>query len=53
MLSENDFLWKILPAILAKILPFRAKLSGKYRRFNVIDGSIEMLKNSSISKNFN
>ena len=34
------------------ILPLKSKLSGKFQRFNAIDGSIEMLKNNSISKKF-
>ena len=38
---------------LATILPLKSKLSEKFQRFNVIDGNIEMLKNSWISKNFN
>ena len=55
--------WKVLgyPALLllwfinfkrylAALLLLKSKLSGKYQRFNVIDGSIEMLKNSWISK---
>ena len=29
---------------LATILPFKSKLSGKFQRFNAIDGSIDMLK---------
>ena len=32
------------------ILPLKSKLSGQFQRFNVIYGSIEMLKNSWISK---
>ena len=35
---------------LATTLPLKSKLSGKSQRFNAIDGSIEMLKNSWISK---
>ena len=35
---------------LATILPLKSKLSGKFERFNAIGGSIEMLKNSWISK---
>ena len=31
---------------LAAILPFKSKLSTKFQRFNAIDKSIEMLKNS-------
>ena len=31
----------------------KSKLSGKFQRFNIIDKSIEILKNSWISKNFN
>ena len=31
---------------LATILPLKSKLSGQFRRFNTIDGSIIMLKNS-------
>ena len=38
---------------LATILPLKFKLSGKFQRFNTVDGSTEMLKNSWISKNFN
>ena len=30
----------------AKILPLKSKLSGKFQRFNAIDRSIEMLQNS-------
>ena len=33
--------------------PLKSKLSGKFQGFNVIYESIEMLKNSWISKNFN
>ena len=29
---------------LSTILPFKSRLSGKFQRFNAIDGSIEMLK---------
>ena len=36
---------------LHQILPLMSKLSGKFHRFSAIDGSIEMLKNGSISKN--
>ena len=35
---------------LATTLPLKSKLSGKFQRFNAVDGSIEMLKNSWISK---
>ena len=28
------------------ILTLKSKLSGKFQRFNAIDGSVEMLKNS-------
>ena len=38
---------------LATILPLKPKLSGKIKRFNAIDESIEMLRNSWISKIFN
>ena len=38
---------------LATILPLKSKLPGQFWRLNVIDGSIKMLKNSGISKNFN
>ena len=31
---------------LVTILPLKAKLSGKFQRFNAINGSIEMLKSS-------
>ena len=34
------------------ILPLKFKLSGKFQRFNTADGSIEMLKNNWILKNF-
>ena len=43
----------LLKKNLATILPLRSKLFGKFHCFNVIDGSIEMLKNSWISKNSN
>ena len=36
---------------LYQILPLISKLSGKFHRFSAIDGSIEMLKNGSYSKN--
>ena len=29
---------------LATLLPLKSKLSGKFERFNAIDGSIKMLK---------
>ena len=35
---------------LVTILPLKFKLSGKFQRFNAIERSIEMLKNSWISK---
>ena len=35
---------------LATILPLKSKLSGKFERFNAIDGSIQMLKNSCVPK---
>ena len=38
---------------LVTILPLKSKLSGKFQRFNVIDGNMEMMKNNWISKNFN
>ena len=38
---------------LAVILPLKSKFSEKLQRFNAIDGSIEMLNNIWISKNFN
>ena len=38
---------------LATVLPLASKLSGKFQRFNAIDGSTEMLKKSWISKYFN
>ena len=38
---------------LVRIIPLESKLSEKFHCFNAIDGSIEMLKNCSISKNFN
>ena len=31
---------------LATILPLQSNLSGKFQRFNAIDGSLKMLKNS-------
>ena len=37
---------------LAVILPLQSKFFENFRRFNAIDESIEMLKNSWISKNF-
>ena len=44
---------KILERKLATILLLNFNLSGKFQRFNDIGGSIKMLKNSWISKNFN
>ena len=38
---------------LATSSPLTSKLSGKFQCFNAMDGSIEMLKNRWISKNFN
>ena len=38
---------------LATILPLKFKLPGKPQRFNAIDGSIKIQKNSWISKNSN
>ena len=35
---------------LAAILTLKSKLSGKFQRFNAIDGSTEVLKNSCVSK---
>ena len=35
---------------LATILPLKSKMSEKFQRFNAIDRSIEMLKNSWIFK---
>ena len=35
------------------ILPLKSKLSGKFQRFNAIDRSIKILKNSWIFKNIN
>ena len=37
---------------LATILPLKSKLSGKSHRFNALNGGINMLKNSWISKSF-
>ena len=37
----------------SQILPLKSKLSRKIQRFDVKDGSIEMLKNNWISKIFN
>ena len=31
---------------LATIIPLKSKLSGKFHCFNVIDGNIEIVKNS-------
>ena len=31
---------------LARILPLKSKLPGKFQCFHAIDGSVEMLKNS-------
>ena len=36
----------------ARVLPLRSKLSGKFQRFNAVNGSMEMLINSWISKKF-
>ena len=41
---------RLLMRNLAIILPLKFKLSGKFQCFNAIDGTIEMLKNSWISK---
>ena len=38
---------------LARILPLKSKLSGKFQCFNAIDGGIKILKKSWIYKNFN
>ena len=46
-----DWKWLLLRN-LAIILLLKSKLSGKFYRFNGIDESIEILKNSWISKNF-
>ena len=43
----------LLKRNVATILPVKSKLSGKFQRFNTIDGRIGMLQNSLISKNFN
>ena len=43
----------LLMGNLARILPLKSKLPGKFQCFNAIDGSVEMLKNSWICKNFN
>ena len=37
---------------LATILPLKSKLSGKFQRFNAVNGSIKMLKNAWIAKKF-
>ena len=37
---------------LATVLPLKSKLSGKFQRFNVVNGSMEMLINSCISIKF-
>ena len=52
LLFYYHILW-LLKRNLAIILPLKSKLSGKFQRFNAIDGNIEMLKYSWISKNFN
>ena len=44
------FIKWLLKRNLATILPLKSKLPGKFQRFNAIDGSIEILKNSQISK---
>ena len=41
----------LLMGNLATFLRLKSKLSGKYQRFNAIDGSIELVKNSRIYKN--
>ena len=53
ILKEVDFLWEFLPTLLATILPLKSKLFKKCQSFDTIDGSIEMLKYTWISKNFN
>ena len=35
---------------LVRILPLKSKLSGKFQRFNAVDGSIKMLKIAEFSK---
>ena len=44
---------RLLMRNLATISPLKFKFSGKFQRFNVIDVSNEILKNSWISKYFN
>ena len=43
----------LLTRKLVTILPLKSKLSRKFQRFNAIDRSIKMLKNSWIFKNIN
>ena len=43
----------LLMRILVTILPLKSKVSGKFQRFNAIDRSTKMLKNSWIFKNIN
>ena len=44
---------KNLASFLPSIILILSKLFEKFQRFNAVDRSIEMLKNSQISKNFN
>ena len=44
--------WHLTRKLLT-ILPLKSKLSGKSQRFNALDRSIKMLKNSWIFKNIN
>ena len=50
ILSESRLLMRNLAIILP--LTLKSKLSGKFQRFSVNDGSSEMLKNSWIFKKF-
>ena len=43
---------QLLMRNLATVLPLKSKLSGKFQRFNVVNGSMEMLINSSTYKKF-
>ena len=52
ILLHTEGKW-LLKKNLAAILPLKSKSSWKFQRFNAIDGSINKLKNSWISKNFN
>ena len=52
ILLYTDRKW-LLKRNASTMLPLKSELSGKIQRSNAIDGNIEMLKNSWVSKDFN